>query len=129
MAIDRIKEPSKERHRGEYFSCWLSSEQNSKLEMLASAAGLNKSAYVRTMLDGKRPADVSFWKLYRQLASIGGLIKYLFGNGKRNDAWELSEKLVSYARKLERQEYLEAERQGMELLKRRKRDNPEDSPC
>lgn len=118
MAIDRIKQSSRGKHRGEYFSCWLSEEQNEKLTALAESSGLSKSAVMRALLDGKHPPDQSYWKMYSQLASLGGLIKYLFAKGKRGEAWELGEELVACARALERQQYLEAEKRGEQLLKK-----------
>ncbi len=96
------------KHRGTCISLWVSDEEYEKIEALKASSGLSRSDLIKKLLAGEPLPDKSYWKTYKQIASIGGMIKKFMENGTYGNAYKLGCDILATARELER---LDKERQ------------------
>lgn len=95
---------SKADHKGTCISMWMSDEEMKKIEALMVSSGQTRTALFKNLLAGRSIPDKSYWKTYRQLAQIGGLIKRHVDNGQHGSAYKLGCEVVRIARELEKLE-------------------------
>lgn len=87
---------------------WMSDDEIAKIEALTISTGYNRTKLFKELLASRPLPDKSYWKTYRQLASLGGMIKRFVDNGEHGNAYKLGCKILEIARELERFEKEEA---------------------
>lgn len=91
-------------HNGTCVSFWASDAEIEKLAYLSTSSGQSRTKVIKDLINEKRLPDKSYWKTYRQLASLGGLIKKFVDNGDHGNAYQLGCEVLAIARELERLE-------------------------
>ena len=95
---------AKGEHKGVCISMWMSKEEMEKIEALEESSGKTRTQIFKDLL-AKRPIpDRSYWRTFRQLASLGGLIKKFVENGEHGNAYKLGCEVLEIACELERLE-------------------------
>lgn len=95
---------SKGEHKGTCISMWMSDEEIAKIDALTTSTGYNRTKLFKELLANKPLPDKSYWKTYRQLASLGGMIKRFVENGQHGNAYKLGCEVLEIAHELERLE-------------------------
>lgn len=83
---------------------WMSDDEMSRIEALCASSGYNRTKLFKELLNNRPLPDKSYWKTYRQLASLGGLIKKFVETGQHGNAYRLGCEILSIAKELERLE-------------------------
>lgn len=100
---------SKGIHRGTCISMWMSPGEMEKINALTTSSGQSRTQLFKNLLARRPVPDKSYWKTYKQLASLGGMIKRFVDNGQHGNAFHLGLQVLQIAQELERQDKERAE--------------------
>lgn len=87
---------------GKQFHLWFNDDDWKRLETMSNVSGLSKADVLRRLVRGRPLPDVSWWKTYARLGSLGGILKLAASKFDSREILKAASEVIYIARELRR---------------------------